>query len=523
MKVRLATLAVAAVMAGPAAAPVFAEPTGSVLTDQVAAPEDLIISDTEREAATDAADGGLAGIIVPTLAYGYFRALVDSASEGLEDLGLTVEVCEARTASGLDATDCLDDLVARDARVIIATTISPEALETASQAIADGTVIVQVNIANLSEAGAPRVAVADTTEALAGVAAQTAANLWGDAPVGAVILGDPDIPSFADLATALEEALATQAPQLDVTRHMPGRLPLWAGASVDDALLSEDPPDLVIGLVEFGIVSASADHPEVAFVSGGCSPAAVTAMEAGGSFKGCARSSFPDETGAIAADLATRLLAGGEAPGSVLIPVTTLLQDPMTALDGSAASAPRTDDPRVAGCASRLAWLPDELDGERLSVELIDGHQAVESGELPPDTLVRLHLASGTGLSEDAICLIRFAYGDDHAAHGTLWNLDGDFVCGEDDLPSECQVDRYIGGFTERSIPGAKVRTSRPMVADQRVTVIRLPRVDLFATRVGPDMPAREIVVARVGDTYATFASREAAELILPVLPDPVQ
>ena len=119
--------------------------------------------------------------------------------------------------------------------------------------------------------------------------------------------------------------------------------------------------------------------------------------------------------------------------------------------------------------------LPAELDGEALSVALVDGFQAVESGELPVDTLIRLHLASGTGISEDGVCLIRFAYGDAHGARGTLWNLEGDFICGEDDTSSECQVDRYLGGFTELSMPGAKVKSSRPKVAGQRVTILKLP------------------------------------------------
>ena len=321
---------------------------------------------------------------------------------------------------------------------------------------------------------------------------------------------------------AVEEALAAQVPQVTVTGHLPGRLPTWARDSVDDALLGEHPPGMIIGLVEYGIVSAAAEHPDVAFVSAGCSPAAITAVEAGGSFKGCARSSFPEETGAAAADLATRLLAGGEVPGSVLIPVTTHLQDPMSSLDAEATvAAADPDDPRLAGCAERLAMLPAELDGEALSVTLVDGFQAVESGELPADTLIRLHLANGSGLSEDGICLIRFAYGEGHDAHGTLWNLDGDFICGEDDTSSECQVDRYLSGFTDLSMPGAKVTSSRPKVAGQRVTVLKLPNADLFAVRVGQDLPVRDLVVARVGDTFATFPGREAAEALLPVLPDP--
>jgi hypothetical protein len=247
----------------------------------------------------------------------------------------------------------------------------------------------------------------------------------------------------------------------------------------------------------------------------------VRAIESGGNFKGCSRSSFPAETGRLAADVATRLLAGREAPGAVLIPVTALLQEPMTDLEAGAGAPPGLEDPRLAGCAERLAMLPTELDGEPLTFELVDGYQAVESGELSADLLIRLHLASATGLSEDGVCLIRFAYGDDPDARGTLWALDGDFICGEDDTSSECQLDRYVSSFVELSVPGAKAKTSRPKVAGQRVTVIKLPRSDLFAVRVGPTMPVRDVVAARVGDTFATFAGREAAEAILPVLPDP--
>ncbi len=311
-----------------------------------------------------------------------------------------------------------------------------------------------------------------------------------------------------------------QAPQVTVMGHRPGRLPTWARDSLDDALLGDAPPGLVIGLVEYGIASAAAEQPDVAFVSAGCSPAVVTAVEAGGGFKGCARSSFPEESGAIAADLATKLLAGGEVPGSVLIPVTTQLQDPMSEL-GTTVTGPGIDDPRVAACGEHIAMLPTELDGEALTYELVDGHQAVESGELPAETLIRLHLANGSGLSEDGICLVRFAYGDGQDAHGTLWALEGEFICGEDDTSSECQVDRFLAGLTELSVPGARVKSSRPMVADQRVTVLKLPKGDLFAVRVGQDLPVRELVVARIGDTFATFPGRDAAEKLLPVLPDP--
>jgi hypothetical protein len=497
------------------------QPSGTVLPDEAWAPADLVISEDERDAARANGDGGLAGIIVPSLAYGYFRTLTEAATARLEDIDLTVETCEARSAEGLDASACFTDLVERGAKVILVSTIPPELVGSAADAIAAGTVIVQLNIANLTEVGAPRVAVADTTEGLASVAAETAGELWGDEPVNAIILGDPDIPAFADLGTAVQESLAVAAPQVTVTGHRPGRLPTWARDSVDDALLGADPPGLVIGLVEYGIVSASAEHPGVAFVSQGCSPAAVTAVEAGGSFKGCSRSSFPAETGTIAADLATKLLAGGEVPASVLIPVTTQLQDPMAQLGAPMVAPPSTDDPRLAGCADAIAVLPAELDGEALALELTDGYQAIESGELSADALIRLHLASSTGLDEEGVCVVRFAYGDDHDAHGVLWSLDGAFVCGDDDTSSECQVDRFLAGFTELSLPGAKVRSSRPMVADQRVTVLKLPKGDLFAVRVGPDLPVREVVVARVGDMFATFPGREAAEKLLPILPDP--
>jgi hypothetical protein len=53
------------------------------------------------------------------------------------------------------------------------------------------------------------------------------------------------------------------------------------------------------------------------------------------------------------------------------------------------------------------------------------------------------------------------------------------------------------------------------------VTVLKLPKGDLFAVRVGQDLPVRDLVVARIGDTFATFPGRDAAEKLLPVLPDP--
>ena len=76
----------------------------------------------------------------------------------------------------------------------------------------------------------------------------------------ALILGDPDIPAFAD-RRAVEEALAVQAPQVTVMGHQPGRLPTWARDSLDHALLGDLPPGLVIGLV---IASAAAEQPDVA-------------------------------------------------------------------------------------------------------------------------------------------------------------------------------------------------------------------------------------------------------------------
>jgi hypothetical protein len=246
-----------------------------------------------------------------------------------------------------------------------------------------------------------------------------------------------------------------------------------------------------------------------------------TAVAAGGNFKACIGTFYPEETGTLAATLATKLLAGGEAPGAVLIPATPMVQTPMSSLgDVAVVPPPDADDPRLAGCADRVGMLPSKLDGEALSYEFVNGFSAVESGELPADVMVRLHLASGSGLSEDSFCLIRFAYGDESTARGTLWDVEGHFNCPGEASPAACQVDRYVASFTEIAAPGAKAKASRPRVGGRRVSALKLPGNDFFAVRVGPDLPAREVILARTGDTFATFAGRKAAEAVLPLLPE---
>jgi hypothetical protein len=193
----------------------------------------------------------------------------------------------------------------------------------------------------------------------------------------------------------------------------------------------------------------------------------------------------------------------------------------MSSLGDVVVSPPDADDPRLAACATRVGMLPSELDGEALNYQFVNGYSAVESGEIPADVLVRLHLASGSGLSEDDVCLVRFAYGDGSAARGTLWDIDGDFKCPDDASPAACQMDRYVASFTEIAAPGRKAKASRPRVAGRRVSALKLPGGDLFAVRVGPDLPVREVILARTGDTFATFAGRKAAEAVLPSLPEP--
>ena len=115
--------------------------------------------------------------------------------------------------------------------------------------------------------------------------------------------------------------------------------------------------------------------------------------------QGVARVVPEGNSGADRRDLATQLLAGGEVPGSVLIPVTTQLELPMSEL-GTTVPGRASMTRAGAACGEHIGQ-PACSHGEALTYELLDGAPAVESGELPAETLIRLHLANGSGLSED--------------------------------------------------------------------------------------------------------------------------
>lgn len=336
----------ALVMAAPVAAQSPAATGNGVQRGVQGTAADLTLSDAEREAVKAKAAGKLVGIVATTMTTEYHASLNDTARQELEALGFTVELCDSNVDTA-KALDCFEGFVQKGADAIITTSSAATVGDAATQAIADGIIVVQVTGLDLGDTGAVGISVDNETIGTAeGTGAgEYAAATWPGEQVQVIILDYPDIPDLVARADAIEAGLKAANPDVQVVGRFKGGLRENGVTSTETAL--QQFPDLkgIVGINDGGDLGgydamvAANIAPDAGFVFGiDCDPEAKTLIDQGTLYKGCVDTN-PVGTGQLAAAAIAKLVNGDSVPGSVEVPVSVYTGGGSTASPG-ASTAP---------------------------------------------------------------------------------------------------------------------------------------------------------------------------------------
>jgi ABC-type sugar transport system substrate-binding protein len=290
---------------------------------------DLTLSDADKAAAKAKAAGKLVGIVATTMTTEYHANLNNSAKSMLEGLGFTVEICDSNVDTQ-KALDCFEGFVQKGASAIITTSSAATVGDAAKQAIADGTIVVQVTGLDLGDTGAVGISVNNLTIGTAEgkAAGEYAAAKWPGQPVEVIILDYPDIPDLVARADAIQTAMTAANPNVKVDGRFKGGLRENGVTSTETAL--QQFPNLkgIVGINDGGdlggydAMKAANIAPDAGFVFGiDCDPEAKTIIDQGTLYKGCVDTN-PSGTGQLAAAAIAKLVGGGSVPGSVEVPVS---------------------------------------------------------------------------------------------------------------------------------------------------------------------------------------------------------
>ena len=312
--------------------PLTALAQGSVLVGQSGSVEDLVLSDDEQAAASEALAGQTVGIVATTLETEYHRLLNETARDTLEGWGANVEICDSQVDTAR-ALECFEGFLQKGVAGIITTSSAATVDEAAEQAIADGIIVVQVTGLDLGETGAVGISVDNITIGLeeGRSAGAWAAEMWPDEEVQALILDYPEIPDLVARGEAIASGMAETNPNVKVVATLIGGLPENGVTSTETALQQWPDLRLVTGINDGGNLGAyeallaEGKEPGEAAVFGiDCDPAAVALIDEGTMYEGCVDTN-PAGTGEMAAAAIAKLMAGGDVPGSIEVPVSTYM------------------------------------------------------------------------------------------------------------------------------------------------------------------------------------------------------
>lgn len=300
---------------------------------------DLALTDAEKASVQAKAAGKLVGIVATTMATEYHANLNDSAKQTLEGLGFTVQICDSQTDTA-KALDCFEGFVQSGAAAIITTSSAATVGDAATQAIADGIIVVQVTGLDLGDTGAVGISVDnEAIGAAEGTAAgEYAAATWPDQEVQVIILDYPDIPDLVARADVIQTAIQAANANVKVVGRFLGGLRENGVTSTETAL--QQFPDLkgIVGINDGGdlggydAMTSANIASDAGFVFGiDCDPEAKTLIDEGTLYKGCVDTN-PIGTGQLAAAAIAKLVDGGSVPGLVEVPVSVYM--------GGAAASP---------------------------------------------------------------------------------------------------------------------------------------------------------------------------------------
>lgn len=308
-----------------------APPVGTVQVGTKADAASVVPTDAETATVKAVAPGKLVGIIAATMATDYHKTLNNTMKSDLEGLGFTVEICDTETGDAAKAVTCFEQFVQKKAYAIVTASSASTIGTQATDAIKNGTIVVQVTGLDLGALGAVSVSVDNLT---IGTAEGKAAGEWSaatypDKEVGAIILDYPDIPDLVARADAIEKAMTTANPKVKVLARLLGGLPANGATSMEQANTKYGKKlQLVTGINDGGNLGAfesaktlGRTPADLAFFGIDCDPAAVTAIKDGTMYKGCVDTN-PKGTGDIAANAITKLTAGSNVASSIEVPVS---------------------------------------------------------------------------------------------------------------------------------------------------------------------------------------------------------
>ncbi len=308
-----------------------APPVGMVEIGSSGDASSLDLTDAEKATVSSVSSGKLVGLIATTMATEYHANLNNTIKSDLEALGFTVEICDTETGDAAKAVTCFEQFVQKGAYAIVTAASASTVGDTATAAIKDGTIVVQVTGLDLGALGAVSISVDNLTIGTAEgkAAGEWASTTYPDAEVDTIILDYPDIADLVARADAIEAGMLSTDAKIKVVARLLGGLPENGATSMEQANTKYGTKlKLVTGINDGGNLGAfetaktlGRTPDDLAFFGIDCDPAAVTAIDEGSMYKGCVDTN-PKGTGELAANAIAKLTAGSNVPGTVEVPVS---------------------------------------------------------------------------------------------------------------------------------------------------------------------------------------------------------
>jgi ribose transport system substrate-binding protein len=308
-----------------------APPVGQVEVGTSGDAASLDLTDAEKATVQSVADGKLVGVIAATMATEYHANLNNTIKSDLEALGFTVEICDTETGDAAKAVTCFEQFVQKGAYAIVTAASASTVGDTATAAIQDGIIVVQVTGLDLGALGAVSISVDNLTigEAEGKAAGEWANTTYPGEEVDTIILDYPDIADLVARADAIEGGMLSVDPNIKVVARLLGGLPDNGATSMEQANTKYgNKLKLVTGINDGGNLGAfetaktlGRTPDDLAFFGIDCDPAAVQAIDEGSMYKGCVDTN-PKGTGELAANAIAKLTAGSNVAGTVEVPVS---------------------------------------------------------------------------------------------------------------------------------------------------------------------------------------------------------
>jgi len=302
---------------------------GKVNKDQKIVGDKVTLTSDQLATIKAYSKGKLVGIVALTMQTQYHQNLNNAAKAEAEALGFTAEICDSQVDNA-KAVACLEGFITKGAVAIITTNAADTVGPAVRDAIAKHIVVVQVTGTDMVDFGAITASVNNITIGLAEgkAAGEYAAKQFPGKTVQVAILDYPSIPDLVARADAIQSAMLTADPSIQVVGRFIGGLATNGVTSTETALQKFPNLQGIVGINDGGDLGAYqalvAAHKsaDTTFVFGiDCDPQAVTYIDQGTIYKGCVDTN-PSGTGKLAVDAFGTVFAGADVAGQIEVPVS---------------------------------------------------------------------------------------------------------------------------------------------------------------------------------------------------------